>query len=141
MSGNVWEWCSDWYGSYSSSLATNPTGAQTGSCRVARGGSWFYDVPAYGCRSAYRSNIYPNGRFNEIGFRVVRRSSVTPLKYTLSGTITGADNITVTLSGGLSGVQTVNSGGRYSFTVESGGDYTVTPSKSVGGTLSNFAML
>lgn len=56
--------------------------------------------------------------------------SVSPNTYTLTGTITGADGVTVTLNGDASGAQTVNSGGRYSFSVIGGGSYTVTPTKT-----------
>ena len=69
MSGNVGEWCGDWYGRYSSSAQTNPTGPSSGSGRVLRGGSWYYFARI--CRVSYRSIVSPSFRCNYNGFRVV----------------------------------------------------------------------
>ena len=69
MSGNVGEWCGDWYGRYSSSAQTNPTGPSSGSVRVLRGGSWYYN--ARYCRVSDRSLYNPSARSRCDGFRVV----------------------------------------------------------------------
>ena len=69
MSGNVWEWCKDWYGAYTANPQTNPKGAATGSRRVLRGGGWYYT--AANCRVAYRNSLTPDYRFYDNGFRVV----------------------------------------------------------------------
>ena len=69
MSGNVCEWCQDWYGSYVSSSQTNPLGANSGSFRVCRGGSWYFDTG--NCRSSFRSRGNPDTRSRYLGFRLV----------------------------------------------------------------------
>jgi len=72
MSGNVWEWVWDIYGSYPSGSQTNPTGANSGSNRVARGGGW-YDY-AFGCTVSDRYSDIATFSYNGLGFRCVRIS-------------------------------------------------------------------
>jgi formylglycine-generating enzyme required for sulfatase activity len=74
MSGNVYEWCWDWYGSdyYGKSPSSNPKGPDTGSSRVIRGGSWGSN-PVF-CRAAYRGSNGPADRSSSVGFRLARSS-------------------------------------------------------------------
>ena len=71
MSGNVWEWCSDWKGSYGSGAQTDPTGPTSGSNRVVRGGGWNYSA-GY-CRVSYRRDNYPFDAGYNLGLRLSLR--------------------------------------------------------------------
>jgi formylglycine-generating enzyme required for sulfatase activity len=68
MSGNVWEWCNDWFGVYPASAQKNPTGVSAGSVRVLRGGSFLHKGTR--CRSARRDDRKPGVNDNIIGFRL-----------------------------------------------------------------------
>ena len=68
MSGNVSEWCQDWYGSYESSAQTNPTGPESASSHVYRGGDWYHSAKF--CRLSSRGENDSSWRYNQLGFRI-----------------------------------------------------------------------
>ena len=74
MSGNVFEWVNDWWGSnyYSTSPSVNPQGPSSGTYRVLRGGSW--SVNSFRCRASYRYSygVVPDNSGYDVGFRVAR---------------------------------------------------------------------
>lgn len=70
MTGNVQEWCQDWFGVYPYDEVTNPKGPPSGSYRVMRGGVWY--SPARDCRCASRFGSPPRYRFRHIGFRLCK---------------------------------------------------------------------
>ncbi|MCL2599961.1 MAG: formylglycine-generating enzyme family protein, partial [Treponema sp.] len=73
MSGNVWEWVWDWFGTYPSVAETDPVGASSGSDRVLRGGGWVHSV--WGLRPVGRSDGNPADRWSDFGVRLVRPAS------------------------------------------------------------------
>ena len=76
MHGNVWEWCSDWYGGYPKGAVSDPVGPIQGSRRVDRGGSWLLEAAR--CRLAIRFRRLPSVREYDLGFRVALSSSGIP---------------------------------------------------------------
>jgi formylglycine-generating enzyme required for sulfatase activity len=72
MSGNVWEFCQDWHGAFSSENVTNPTGPTTGTFRMLRGGNWSNQFGAKFCRASQRGLFTPDFIYNGAGFRAAR---------------------------------------------------------------------
>jgi formylglycine-generating enzyme required for sulfatase activity len=84
MIGNVWEWCDDWYGIYSSGSVTDPKGVSLYLSRVYRGGCWV--SYARGCSSALRACFQPSVQLSSIGFRIARTTPAKDARFNISST-------------------------------------------------------
>lgn len=70
MSGNVYEWCHDWYGRYTDRIKNDPIGPTNGTERILRGGCYHNDDAA--CRITYRNHTAPGDKYRNVGFRIAR---------------------------------------------------------------------
>jgi uncharacterized repeat protein (TIGR02543 family) len=147
MSGNVWEWCWDWYGTIGTGTANDPTGPATGTARVMRGGTWKDDASS--CAVALRTYNNPSYGFESHGFRVACTGWSMP-GYTISGTIStnnpggAASGASVQLQrdgGNVGNPVNTGTGGAYTIpNVLAGNVYTIKVSLNgyVPGTISSF---